>query len=529
GESSLALAGGVNMILSPETSIFLSKARALAPDGTCKTFDTAADGYARGEGCGVVVLKRLSDALADGDRVLALIRGSAVNHDGHSNGLTAPNGPSQESVIRAALAHADVSPAEVGYVEAHGTGTSLGDPIEVRALAAVLGEARPPDRPFALGSIKTNVGHLEAAAGIAGVLKVVQSLRRGQIPPHLHLDNPSPFIPWSELPLTVPTTLSPWPDGYQRRIAGVSSFGFSGTNAHVVLEEAPSFSSAPPPAGDGPYLLPISARSPEALRALAAAYADFLGPLGSSAPLGDICYTASVRRSHHEYRLAVTGRSREELAERLRQETGDRRQETGESGLVQELAERYLRGESVEWSALYPSGGRCVPLPSYPWQRERFWATDHQPTTGHALTNGRVPAALPAAAVRVAGGHPLLQGHVQPALQPGLHLWETTLDLAAAPYLRDHQLDGQAILPAASYCEVGLAAGAALPGQSARVESVSIQKPLTLTEGQERRVQVVLSAGEAGQAAFQVFSRGEAEAGWTLHAEGAVTVGAMAA
>ena len=325
----------------------------------------------------MVVLKRLSDALAAGDRVLALIRGSAVNHDGHSNGLTAPNGPSQEAVVRDALARAGVEPGEVGYVEAHGTGTALGDPIEVQALATVLGADRPADRPVALGSIKTNVGHLEAAAGVAGLLKVVLAFQRGRIPPHLHLNEPSPYIPWSELPFVVPTTLSPWPAGNGRRIAGVSAFGFSGTNAHVVLEEAPEFRPAAqegPANSTEPFLLPISARSPAALRALAEAYRDLLGPAGTAASLRDVCYTAGARRSHHQYRLAIVGRSREEMVEALDAYL------RGEpiSRCVRMLAAAYLRGEALDWQALYPDGGRCVSLPRYPWQRERFWITDRQ-------------------------------------------------------------------------------------------------------------------------------------------------------
>ncbi len=195
GECSLALAGGVNLILSPETTITLSKYQMLAPDGRCKFVDAGADGFVRGEGCGVVVLKRLSDALADGDRVLAVIRGSAVNQDGASSGLTAPNGPAQEAVIRAALANGGVAPHEVSYVEAHGTGTALGDPIEVQALGAVLGPGRAADQPLLVGSVKTNLGHLEAAAGVAGLIKVVLVLEHGEIPPSLHFSSPTRTSP----------------------------------------------------------------------------------------------------------------------------------------------------------------------------------------------------------------------------------------------------------------------------------------------------------------------------------------------
>ena len=211
----------------------------MAPDGRCKAFDARANGYVRSEGAGVVVLKPLSKAWADGDPIYAVIRGSAVNQDGRSNGLMAPNPLAQEAVLREAYRQAAVSPGKVQYVEAHGTGTLLGDPIEAKALGAVLGVERPPGRRCALGSVKTNLGHLEAAAGIAGLIKVALALRHREIPPSLHFEKPNPHIPFDELPLRVQTTLSPWPAESGPALAGVSSFGFGGTNAHVVLEEAP--------------------------------------------------------------------------------------------------------------------------------------------------------------------------------------------------------------------------------------------------------------------------------------------------
>ena len=237
GETDVALAAGVNLILSPVFHIASSKLGTISADGLCKTFDASADGYGRGEGCGVIVLKRLADARADGDRILALIRGSAVNQDGKSNGLTAPNGLAQERVIREALDRAGLAPEDIGYVEVHGTGTSLGDPIEVEAIGRVQA-GRPADRPVVLGTVKSNIGHLEAAAGIAGLIRAVEILRRGEIPAHLHLDNPSPHIPWGAYPFEVRTERKAWIGEGPRR-AGVSSFGFSGTNAHVILEQAP--------------------------------------------------------------------------------------------------------------------------------------------------------------------------------------------------------------------------------------------------------------------------------------------------
>jgi acyl transferase domain-containing protein/NADPH:quinone reductase-like Zn-dependent oxidoreductase/SAM-dependent methyltransferase/acyl carrier protein len=322
GECNLALAGGVNLILSPENTIYSSRLRAMAADGRCKTFDARADGYVRGEGCGIVVLKRLSDAVEDGDAVLAVIRGSAVNQDGRSQGLTAPNGPAQEAVIRKALAAAGVRPEDVGYVEAHGTGTPLGDPIEVHALGAVLGGGRPADRPVLLASLKTNIGHLESAAGVASLIKTALVLHHGEIPPHLHLRERNPYINWQDVPVQVATSLTKWP-AHQPRIAGVSSFGYSGTNAHAVLEGAPDTRADSVDEGDNgsslaarAELLPLSARTPAALDALVRIYRDrFVA--GIPGTLRDICFTASVRRTHHEHRVAVVGRSRSELAERL--------------------------------------------------------------------------------------------------------------------------------------------------------------------------------------------------------------------
>ena len=317
GECSLALAGGVNAVISPEMTIAACKARMLAPDGRCKTFDARADGYVRGEGGGIVVLKRLADAIAGGDEILAVIRGSAVNQDGRSSGLTVPNKLAQEAVIRQALASARVRPAEVGYVEAHGTGTALGDPIEVRALASVLREGRAPGDPFVLGSVKTNIGHLESAAGIAGLIKAVLALRHREIPPHLHLERPTPHVDWDELPVTLATGRMPWPSGQRRRIAGVSAFGASGTNAHVVLEEAPEREEHRRPAVERPlHLLALSARTGTALTALAGRYAERLAsdPALSAA---DVCFTANTGRAHSAHRMTLAASSTGELRARL--------------------------------------------------------------------------------------------------------------------------------------------------------------------------------------------------------------------
>jgi amino acid adenylation domain-containing protein len=313
GDCDLALVGGVNVILTPIPMINFSRARMLAPDGRCKTFDAAADGYVRGEGCGVVVLKRIDDAIRDRDPIRAVIRGTAVNQDGASGGLTVPNGIAQQRVIATALRRAGIDAAEVDYLEAHGTGTSLGDPIEVQAAGAVFGEGRDPARPLLIGSVKTNIGHLEAASGIAGVIKVALALEHEVLPKHLHFRDPSPHIPWDRLPVRVVEEATAWRRSSRPRIAGVSSFGFSGTNAHVLLEEAPAVDGATPETDEparGTYrVLPLSARTAEALAVLAARYRDWMDA-NPEADLADICATAGAARSHFEHRAALVVDSR---------------------------------------------------------------------------------------------------------------------------------------------------------------------------------------------------------------------------
>jgi len=314
GECDLALAGGVNLMLTPSASFAFSKLQILSPQGRCRTFDAAADGIARGEGCALIALKRLSDARRDGDTVLAVIAGSAVNQDGASNGLTAPNGPAQEAVIRRALAMAAISPERVGLVETHGTGTPLGDPVEVEALANVIGPPRDSLHRCYLGAVKTNIGHLEGAAGIAGVVKAVACLRHGAVPGNLHFVRPNPHLRLDGTPFVIPTALTPWLSPGAPRVASVSSFGFGGTNAHVVLEEHQPEAADGVSAGSGPeHVLMLSARSPDALKALAHAYSARLRELPVGA-LEDFVHTATTRRSHHNHRIAAIGANAAELA-----------------------------------------------------------------------------------------------------------------------------------------------------------------------------------------------------------------------
>ena len=324
-ECNMALAGGVNLLISPEASIIFSKARMLSFDGRCKTFDISADGFVRGEGCGIIVLKRLSDALADQDNILAVIRGTAINQDGETSGLTVPSGPSQMAVIRKAIANGGLEPADISYIEAHGTGTSLGDPIEVEALGTVFGKSHSQEEPLIIGSAKTNIGHTEGAAGVAGFMKLVLQLQHQQIAPSLHFKEPNPYINWSQLPIKVSTQLTPWQTNGKSRIAGVSSFGFSGTNAHIILEEAPvKFKSQNSKVKIQDelerevHILTLSAKSETALSELVNSYQNYL-KIHPELGIADICYTANIGRAQFQNRLAIIAQNQQELIEKLRE------------------------------------------------------------------------------------------------------------------------------------------------------------------------------------------------------------------
>ncbi len=389
GVCEAALVAGVNALLLPDLFTCLGEMGLLSPDGLCRAFDAGGNGYVRAEGCGAVVVKGLAAAQAAGDRVLAVLRGVAVNQDGRSNGLTAPSRAAQEQVIARALGDAGLAADEVDYVETHGTGTPLGDGIELQALAACYGAART--RPLLIGSVKTNIGHLEAGAGMAGLIKTVEALRRGAIPAHLHLERPSSQIDWAAARLTPVARLTPWPDQGRPRRAAVSSFGFSGTNAHALLEQAPPSPARPPMAA---VLLALSARSAAALAAQATALADWL----EAAPcnLTDVAFTLAAGRRHFGHRLVVVGDSVATLAAALRgAPVAPPASDIGRR--LSALGALWLAGEAVDWRRLYRSHGavKCG-LPGHPLAPRDHWRDPP------AAAPVRVPAVVPAAPDRTA-------------------------------------------------------------------------------------------------------------------------------
>jgi acyl transferase domain-containing protein len=500
GEADVALAAGVNLLLSPEPSIYFTKVGALAPDGLSKTFDAAADGYGRGEGCAAVVLKRVSDAVSAGDAVLAVIRGSAVNHDGRTAGLTVPNGLAQKEVIAAALNAAQVEPGCVDYIEAHGTGTFLGDPIEMHALYESLVAGVRRDRRLLVGSVKTNIGHLEAAAGLAGLIKSVLALRHAEIPPHLHLRRLNPEIAAHAPDIDIPTTRTPWLGGSRPKMAGVSAFGFSGTNAHVLLEEAPARQSVPDRAVG---LLVFSAKTKPALDELRRRYIELLG----RTPSGDwpaICQSAALRRSHFPHRIAVMARSGEEALQQLLGTPAPPSDTCDEPVLA--AARRYLQGEPVEWSQVFGATPYAVvTVPNYPFQRERYWLDP--PNTSNS--NGHAPPS-----------HELLGRRLRSPLKQVQ--FESQINAGNPAWLADHRVFGEVILPASAYLEMAVHAAAECQeiGRSAEV-SVShlrLLEPLRVPApgGESVAMQLVEDAG-----AFRIFSLGPGERReWVVHAEG---------
>ncbi|WP_233580692.1 beta-ketoacyl synthase N-terminal-like domain-containing protein [Streptomyces triticirhizae] len=380
GETRLAIAAGVNLLLRPDEGVLMTQAGTLSRDGRVRFGDADAEGFAPSDAVGVVVLKPLRQAIADGDRVRAVIAGSAIGNDGHtSDSVLTPSLQGQVDVLRWAYEDAGVSPADVDFVEAHGSGSPTLDPLEITALGQVLGEGRPAGRPALIGSVKTNIGHAEAAGGVAGLIKAVLALEHGQVPPSLNVTRLNPHVAWDQLPLAIPTSLQELPSAGRALVAGVSGQGSSALNAHVVLRQGETITSRNadprrPGDDDEVCLLALSARSGAALQELVRSYVHYLSPGGAGAELAlrDICYSAATRRQHHPYRLAVMAGSHQDMVRALGDPGRPVEPEIASLPLAA-VAEQYRRGHEVRWESVFGSDHLYVPLPTYPWQTRRYW------------------------------------------------------------------------------------------------------------------------------------------------------------
>lgn len=379
GDCDLALVAGVNSIIDPNTLVALSNAQMLSPDGRCKTFDVHADGYGRAEGCGVIILQSIGQAKANGSRIQAILKSSCVNQDGPSSGLTVPNGVAQASLLEQSLQAAGLNPEEIDYIECHGTGTSLGDPIEMEAISKVYGGRK--GYPLIIGTVKTNIGHLESASGVAGLIKTILAMQHQYISKQLHFHTLNPNIHLEAIPAQIPLEGIKWHSrGDKPRRAGVSSFGFSGTNAHVILEEAPKTLDQnktielPQEA-----LLILSAKSKRSLNDLIQAYRDYLKKSDNS--LANICYTAAIGRAHFNYRIGFLARSKEELLDQMQGtecsiQENPLSDEVFVSSNLEQLHAAYLQGKCIDWNAYYAPYRKAlcfVALPIYPFDRQRYW------------------------------------------------------------------------------------------------------------------------------------------------------------
>lgn len=521
GSCDAAIAGGVNLIVSPLLHAAFSRAGMLSPTGLCHSFDAQADGYVRGEGVGAVFIKRLADALADGDEILATIRGTAVNHGGRATSLTAPNPQAQARVIRDAWQPSGVDVASIGYIEAHGTGTKLGDPVEIDGLREAF-TMLSPDGQLAtepscrIGTVKANIGHLEASAGIAGVAKVIMMLRNGVIPGHPTLDEVNPYINLADSPFTIVHQTEAWqrsrtPEGAEVPLrAGVSSFGFGGANAHIALEEHRD-AAAPRPAATEPQILVVSGRTAEALNNQRTRLADHLATAGGYAPsLVDLGYTLREGREHREHcaLFVVTEAASAELADLLRP-TGTQPQR----GLVwrsadfdaerdrpalqaalgsaraTDLAVDYLSGRLVDWSALRPAGARRVLLPNTPLQRTRCWPVDEPPRFHSTLG---IPVSAPTHPARQ-GLHPMLDSRDATGAYFTKRL--TTDEF----FLADHVVNGQVILPGAAYAEIAHAVARQLElPEQLTISNLTWKTVLEMT-AEQRTMSVQVSDSDATQ------------------------------
>lgn len=501
-ETDYALAGGVNILLMPESNVTLCKAKALAPDGQCKTFDERADGYARAEGCGVVLLKRLSDALRDKDSILAVIKATAVNNDGKSAGLTVPNGTSQEEVMKTALSQSNLSSEDISYIEAHGTGTPLGDPIEIHAINQVYGTHHSRENPLYVGTVKTNIGHLESASGIAGIIKTIISLKNQKIYKILNFNHLNPNITLNNTRIALQNI--DWKSSVKPRCAGINAFGFSGTNAHVILQEFPQHDRSRATHTDQLHVLVLSAKSSTALIQLSKAYQQYLEHTEEN--FSDVCFTAATCRDHYSHRLVLAAKSTTEAAQLFNSghytlsSAPEKSFERTHDPLLHDLLIKYLNGESIDWKQYYKSLGsefHTVVLPHYTFDRVEFWP------------DKKSEYAPPESLI-----HPLLG---QMLSMPGNEfLFRNKLDLNNLGYIKHHMVFDKVVVPATAYLECGLtAAKELLKSNELCIEHIHVERPLYPRQGQE--IQLLVKPIHNGRYKISIFAYQDSS--WQKYAE----------
>ncbi|TWU03335.1 type I polyketide synthase [Neorhodopirellula pilleata] len=542
GDCDMAIAMGVNVILAPELSISFSQAGMLSSTGRCHTFSSNADGFVRGEGCGAVLLKRLRDAVRDGDTIHCVVRGTAVNQDGRSVGLTAPNGNAQQAVIREAINDASLTPDQIDYIEAHGTGTPLGDPVEVDALRQVFANSRRPDQPLKIGSVKTNMGHLEGAAGIAGVLKVVLSIKHNAIPAHLHCDAPSPSIDW-QWPVEITTHAQRWSS--KMRVAGVSSFGFGGSNAHVILSDAPVSNPLSPGATrpdtiSGEFvkhdsetspesLFVLSAKSPKALREYAQRFADKFSRVPER--LVDICYSAATTREVFEHRVAFVVESTTDLVMKLNAFASGQTSmpeismPTSRGSLISvtsptlsALADAFMRGDTIDWASVFEPTSKRIDLPTYPFQRTQRWMDElpvKLPASSSAIRTTKD------ASLGILADHPMLDRKLDTAGDETIF----EVELNRLEYLGDHVVRGNILFPAAGMVELTLAAMASVGEPKCTIESMRLLRPIVVRKNQACTVQIIVApVDEEASGCRRVRIAMRDGSGWTKVAQAEVGI-----
>lgn len=528
----IALVCGAKLNLLPYVNLVLSKAKMLSPDGQCKTFDADANGYAQGEGVGVLVLKPLDKALQDNDRIYAVINGSAVNQDGKTNGLTAPNGLQQEKLLKAAYAQAKIDPTDLSYIECHGTGTFLGDPIEIQALGEVIGKNRDKAKPCWIGSVKTNIGHLEPAAGVAGIIKVALALKNSQIPPHLNFSTPNPHIAFDKYNLLIPTQVEAWPQYGAYRMAGISGFGFGGTNAHIVLREL-SKEEKSQANTENPLrteVFTLSAKDPIALKLLIEKWQQYLTK-NPNVDLAQICHNVHLRRSHYSQRLAILANTTAELLERLTQLQNAalenvensthiainlKKESVRTSGAIDidalknnphQLATLYVNRTNIDWKK-YEENRRysAIDLPLYPWQHKHYW-----PELGHKSISTQEMDTYPLRGKKLISPLQTMQ-------------FEFSVNTKNMPDIQDTYN----VLHAGYYLEIFAFAIDQLYQQAQfTIENLAFLSPLIVPNDAQVSIQLVLEKiTDDNNLSFQVFSHIHGQKNWVEHANGKLILGA---